>query len=183
MSISSNKKYNSRKNPCRNVCKGVFLPYRTVENRKDVKAMDMMVFWLILTIICIVVEVGTVGLVSIWFAGGALIACFLDMAGLHVIVQVIVFLVVSLLLLAVTRPLAKTWLNTNRTKTNYEGIIGKVVRVTEKIDNFNETGTALVNGQEWTARSENDNISFEQGELAQVINIAGVKLIVKKYED
>lgn len=151
--------------------------------RRDVRAMNMMIFWLILTIICIVVEIGTVGLVSIWFAGGALIACFLDMADVHVIVQVIAFLVVSLLLLIATRPLAKRWLNSNRTKTNYEGVIGKVVRVTERIDNFNDTGTALVNGQEWTARSESDNISFEQGELAQVINITGVKLVVKKYED
>ena len=143
----------------------------------------MMVFWLILTILCIIVEIATVGLASIWFAGGALIACFLDMAHIHVIVQVIVFLLVSFLLLLVTRPLARKCLNTNRTKTNYEGIIGKVVRVTERIDNYNQTGTALVNGQEWTARSESDNISFEQGELAQVINITGVKLIVKKYED
>ncbi len=145
--------------------------------------MDMMIFWLIFTIVCIVVEISTVGLVSIWFAGGALIACFLDMANIHVIVQVVVFLVVSLLLLIVTRPLAKKCLNMNRTKTNYEGIIGKVVRVTEKIDNFNNTGTALVNGQEWTARSESDNIILEQGQLAQVVNITGVRLIVKKYED
>ena len=143
----------------------------------------MMIFWLVLTILCIVVEIATVGLVSIWFAGGALIACLLDMAGIHEIIQVIVFLIVSLLLVIVTRPFADRFINRNRTKTNYEGIIGKVVRVTERIDNINETGTALVNGQEWTARSENDNISFEQGELAQVINIAGVKLIVKKYED
>ncbi len=145
--------------------------------------MDMMVFWLILTIICIVVEILTVGLASIWFAGGALVACFLDMANIHVIVQVVVFLLVSFLLLVVTRPLAKKCLNINRTKTNYEGIIGKVVRVTETIDNFNNTGTALVNGQEWTARSESDNISIEQGQLAQVVNIKGVKLIVKRYED
>ncbi len=156
---------------------------RKKENRRDVSEMDMMIFWLVLTILCILVEITTVGLVSIWFAGGALVACFLDMAGIHVIVQVVVFLVVSLLLVLVTRPLAKKCLNTNRTKTNYEGIIGKVVRVTEKIDNFNNTGTALVNGQEWTARSESDNITIEQGQLAQVVNIKGVKLIVKKYED
>lgn len=143
----------------------------------------MMIFWLVLTILCIVVEIATVGLASIWFAGGALVACLLDMAGIHVIIQVIVFLVVSLLLLIVTRPFADRFINKNRTKTNYEGIIGKVVRVTERIDNINETGTALVNGQEWTARSENDNIVLEQGDVAQVVNITGVKLIVKKYVD
>ena len=145
--------------------------------------MNMMTFWLILMIICIIVEIGTVGLVSIWFAGGSLVACFLDMAGVHVAVQVVAFFVVSVLLLVVTRPLASKWFNGSRTKTNYEGVIGKVVRVTEPINNIDGTGSALVNGQEWTARSESDNITFEQGELAQVINIDGVKLIVKKYED
>lgn len=143
----------------------------------------MMVFWLVLTILCVVVEIATVGLVSIWFAGGALIACFLAIAEIHVIIQWSVFLLVSLALVIFTRPLAERSLNKNRTKTNYEGIIGKVVRVTERIDNINETGTALVNGQEWTARAESDNIVFEQGEVAQVVNIAGVKLIVKKYQD
>lgn len=143
----------------------------------------MMVFWLVLTILCVVVEIATVGLVSIWFAGGALIACFLAIAEIHVIIQWSVFLLVSLALVIFTRPLAERSLNKNRTKTNYEGIIGKVVRVTERIDNINATGTALVNGQEWTARAESDNIVFEQGEVAQVVNIAGVKLIVKKYQD
>ncbi len=150
---------------------------------KEVSTMNMMTFWLILMIICIIVEIGTVGLVSIWFAGGSLVACFLDMAGAHVAVQVVVFFVVSILLLAVTRPFASRCINRSRTKTNYEGVIGKVVRVTERIDNIDGKGSALVNGQEWTARSESDIITFEQGELAQVINIDGVKLIVKKYED
>ena len=143
----------------------------------------MSIFWLILMVICIVFEIATVGLVSIWFAGGSLIACFLAMANIHVVIQVIVFLVVSLLLLIVTKPMAKEWINKDRVRTNYEGIIGKVVRVTERVDNINETGTALINGQEWTARSKNDNIILEQGEVAQVVNISGVKLILKKYQD
>ena len=143
----------------------------------------MSIFWLVLMVICIMFEVATVGLVSIWFAGGALIACFLAMANIHVVIQVIVFLVVSLVLLVVTKPLAKKWINKDRVRTNYEGIIGKVVRVTERVDNINETGTALVNGQEWTARSKSDNIILEQGEVAQVVNISGVKLILKKYQD
>lgn len=143
----------------------------------------MSVFWLILMVLCIVAEIATVGLVSIWFAGGALIACFLAMFNVHVVIQVIVFLVVSLLLLVITKPMAKKWINKDRVKTNYEGIIGKVVRVTESVDNINETGTALINGQEWTARSQSDNITFEAGEVAQVVNISGVKLILTKYQD
>ena len=143
----------------------------------------MSIFWLVLMVLCIVAEIATVGLVSIWFAGGSLVACFLAMANIHIVIQVIVFLAVSLLLLFVTQPLAKKWLNKDRVRTNYEGIIGKVVRVTERVDNINETGTALVNGQEWTARSKNDKIILEQGEVAQVVNISGVKLILTKYQD
>ena len=143
----------------------------------------MSIFWLILMVICIVFEIATVGLVSIWFAGGSLIACFLAMANIHVVIQVIVFLIVSLLLLVITKPLAREWINKDRVRTNYEGIIGKVVRVTEKVDNINETGTALINGQEWTARAIDDSIILEQGEVAQVVNISGVKLILTKYQD
>ena len=143
----------------------------------------MSVFWLILMVLCIVFEIATVGLVSIWFAGGALVACFLAMFNVHVVIQVVAFIVVSLLLLVITKPMAKEWINKDRIKTNYEGIIGKVVRVTERVDNINETGTALINGQEWTARSQSDNITFEQGEVAQVVNISGVKLILTKYQD
>ena len=145
--------------------------------------MNMSIFWLILMVICIVFEIATVGLVSIWFAGGSLIACFLAMANIHVVIQVVVFLIISLLLLIVTKPLAKEWINKDRVRTNYEGIVGKVVRVTERVDNINETGTALINGQEWTARAIDDNIILEQGEVAQVVNISGVKLILKKYQD
>ena len=143
----------------------------------------MSIFWLILMVLCIVFEIATVGLVSIWFAGGALVACFLSMLNVHIVIQVVVFIVVSLLLLIVTKPMAKKWINKDRVKTNYEGIIGKVVRVTERVDNINETGTALINGQEWTARSKSDNITLEQGEVAQVVNISGVKLILEKYQD
>ena len=145
--------------------------------------MNMSIFWLVLMVICIVFEIATVGLVSIWFAGGSLIACFLAMANIHVVIQVVVFLIISLLLLIITKPLAKEWINKDRVRTNYEGIVGKVVRVTERVDNINETGTALINGQEWTARAIDDNIILEQGEVAQVVNISGVKLILTKYQD
>lgn len=58
-----------------------------------------------------------------------------------------------------------------------------MVRITERVDNLNGTGTAVVNGLEWTARTEEDGEVLNQGELAKVVNISGVKLIVKKYEE
>jgi len=138
--------------------------------------------WLALLIIFVVVECLTVGLVSIWFAGGALVAMILAMAGAGAIWQDIAFLVVSGLLLIITRPLAKKYLLNKKEKTNYHSIIGMVAKVTDKIDNYNQTGVAFVDGKEWTARSTEDEITMEAGTLAKVTAIEGVKLIVEPYE-
>lgn len=89
----------------------------------------------------------------------------------------------TILLLVFTRPFAMRFINTRRLKTNYEGIIGKTIRISQKVDNIGQTGMAVVNGTEWTVRSEQDNVILEPGTLAKVVNISGVKLIVKKYEE
>ena len=97
--------------------------------------------------------------------------------------QIIVFLVVSGVLLFFTRPWALKYINSNRVKTNYEGVIGKVIRITEIVDNMNQTGKAVVNGQEWSVRSEQDKVILGEGTLAKVVKIEGVKLIVRVYEE
>lgn len=146
--------------------------------------MDKAIFiWLALLIVFIVIEVATVGLTAIWMAGGSLVAMFACMAGLNIWWQIGFFIAVSFLLLIFTRPFAVKYINSNREKTNYEGIIGKVVRITEKVDNYEMTGTAVVNGVEWTVRTEADGLILNPGDLAKVVNISGVKLIVKKYEE
>lgn len=139
--------------------------------------------WLALMIILLVVEIITVGLVSIWAAGGALAALILNILNLPFVVQVIAFFGVSFVLLYFTRPFAMKFINTKREKTNYEGIIGKTIRIAEKVDNIEQTGMAVVNGQEWTVRSEKDDVALEAGTIAKVVNISGVKLIVQKYEE
>lgn len=139
-------------------------------------------FWLALVIIFVVVECLTVGLVSIWFAGGALVAMIFAMAGAGAIWQDIVFLVVSGLLIIVTRPFAKKYLLTKKEKTNYQSVIGEVAKVTEKIDNYNQTGAAFVDGKEWTARSIVDTVTIEKDALVKVTAIEGVKLMVELYE-
>ena len=133
------------------------------------------VAWLVLLVVLLVIEIVTVGLTTIWGAGGALAALF---AG-----QVVAFFVVTILLLVFTRPFAMRFINTRRLKTNYEGIIGKTIRISQKVDNIGQTGMAVVNGTEWTVRSEQDNVILDPGTLAKVVNISGVKLIVKKYEE
>ncbi len=75
------------------------------------------------------------------------------------------------------------FINTQREKTNYEGIIGKTIRIAERVDNIRQTGMAVVNGQEWTVRAEDEQEVLEPETLAKVVNISGVKLIVRKYEE
>lgn len=139
--------------------------------------------WLGLLILFLVIEIATVGLTTIWMAGGALGALILDLAGLNLWWQIGAFLVVSFTMLVFTRPFVVKYINSHHEKTNYEGIIGKVVRITEKVDNLQQTGTAIVNGLEWTTRAERDDVILDPGDLAKVVNISGVKLIVKKYEE
>ena len=139
--------------------------------------------WLGLLILFLVIEIATVGLTTIWMAGGALGALILDLAGLNLWWQIGAFLVVSFTMLVFTRPIVVKYINSHHEKTNYEGIIGKVVRITEKVDNLQQTGTAVVNGLEWTTRAERDDVILDPGDLAKVVNISGVKLIVKKYEE
>lgn len=139
------------------------------------------VYWLGLLAVLLIIEILTMGLTTIWFAGGALAAALVSMAGFSLIPQIILFLAVSIVLLIFTRPLAVRYLNGHRSKTNYEGLIGKTIKITETVDNFNQTGKAMVNDQEWTVRAKEDGELFVPGEKATVADIAGVKLIVKKY--
>ncbi len=135
--------------------------------------------WLIILALCLIVEIATLGLVTIWFAGGALVTFFVAMITDSLLIQVIVFLVVSFLLLFFTRPIAAKFYNSKRTKTNVDSLIGELCKVTETIDNFNETGTVLLNGLEWTARSKND-VVIEVGARVKVCEVQGVKVVVEE---
>ena len=109
--------------------------------------------------------------------------CSSDLLGGGIILQMTVFLFISLGMLIFTRPLAMRYINNTRTRTNYEGIIGKVVRITQDVDNIAEKGCAVVNGQEWTVRAVDDRSRIAAGSLAKVVDIKGVRLIVEKYEE
>ena len=141
------------------------------------------VVWLGLMIVFLIIEAATVGLTAIWLAGGSLAALLTSLTGAGIIWQTLVFLLVSFLLLIFTRPFAMKYINSHHEKTNYEGLIGTVVKVTEKVDNYAQTGTAVANGLEWTARSEKDGETIEAGSLAKVTDVSGVKLILKFYEE
>lgn len=140
--------------------------------------------WLVVAVVSLIVELCTVGLVSIWITGGAIVAMILNICGAHWGVQLGAFFVVTAVLLIATRPFAKKYINNGkRSKSNYEELIGKEVRVVEKIENRFDKGKAIYNGMEWTARSIEEDEVFEENELVKVERIEGVKLIVKRIKE
>ena len=142
--------------------------------------MDMvLIFWMVLLILCIVIEILTLGLTTIWFAAGALVAIFAALLYAPIFVQVILFLLVSLTLLFFTRPIAVKYFNRDRVKTNVESMVGRQAIVIGEIDNIQATGQVTVSGQEWSARSWDDKVKIPVGAVVVVAAISGVKLIVK----
>lgn len=136
------------------------------------------IIWIALIVIFSVIEMATVGLTSIWFAGGALAALLAYSAGLGEVWQFIIFVAVSLLLLFFTRPWAMKYLKPRLTKTNYEEAIEQNVCLTETVDNIKGTGTAVLKGQEWTARAYEEGKIFEAGTIVKVKEIRGVTMYV-----
>lgn len=135
------------------------------------------VTWLIILIAFIVLEVATTALVSVWFIGGALVALILSALGAKLWLQLVAFFVVSGILLAILRPLAKKYFRPKE-KFGTDRLIGKDAIVTEQIDNINGKGAIRIEGKEWSARSE-DGAVIRENEIVEIMSLEGVKLIVK----
>lgn len=137
------------------------------------------IVWLVVLAILLVIEFLTLGLTTVWFAGGALIAFLVSLAGGPLWLQILLFLVISVVLLLFTRPLAVKYLNKNVQKTNVDSIPGQKGIVTAAIDNLKAEGQVTIRGMEWSARAKDDNI-IEKGKVVRVISVEGVKLIVEE---
>lgn len=141
-------------------------------------SIDMVWIWLAAAIIFIIIEAVTVGLTTIWFAAGALVALILALIKVGVGVQVVVFLILSLVLLATTRKIFVNKLKTGSEKTNVDALVGEEAVVLEDITPFN-TGLVKVKGQNWTAIAADKDASILKGSTVKIKAIEGVKLIVE----
>ena len=117
---------------------------------------------------------------TIWFAVGALAAFLLALLHVPLMLQIVVFIVVSVLMLIFTRPVMTKYLNKKTTKTNAESLVGRNARVLIPINNLKSEGQVMVGGMEWTARSTKDEVTFQKDEMVHIVGISGVKLIVEK---
>lgn len=140
---------------------------------------NMLYVWLILLIVFILIELFTMGLTTVWFAAGAVVAAIAAAFHAPVVVQVILFLVVGMVLLIFTRPIAVRYFNKDRIKTNVESMVGRQAIVISEIDNLEGIGQVTVGGQEWAARSTNEDVRIPVGTVVIVRAISGVKLLVE----
>lgn len=140
------------------------------------------IIWLAALVILLIAEALTLGLTTIWFAGGALIALVAALLGANVWVQLGIFLAVSLILLIFTRPVALRYMNKSTLKTNVDSLAGEQGIVSETIDNLEATGKVKLNDVFWMARSEDGSI-INEGTVVEIVRVDGVKLIVKVKEE
>lgn len=142
-----------------------------------------LVAWLVILVVLVLIELMTMGLTTIWFAGGALVGAILALFNTPLYVQIIAALVVSIVLLLTTRPIAVKHFNKDRERTNVESLIGHSAVVIGEIDNVKGIGQVKIGGQEWSARSSFDNVAIPVGTIVEVLNISGVKLIVRPLDN
>ena len=141
------------------------------------------IVWLIMVAVLLVIEALTVGLTTIWFAGGALIAALASYLGAGLIPQLLLFLAVSVLLLIFTRPLAVKYLNKGVSNTNVNSLIGKRAVVIQEINNLAQTGYVKINDIEWMARAAKEDETISEKTVVEIVDVQGVKLIVKTYKE
>lgn len=133
--------------------------------------------WLAVMVLAIVVEAISLGLTSVWFAFGALAAWLVSLVVDSFAIQITVFLVVSLVLLIGIRPFAVKGLKIGRHRTNADALVGREGFVLKSIEPLSTTGQVKVGAQIWTAVSDE---SLTEGVKVQVLEIQGVKLVVKR---
>ena len=134
------------------------------------------IVWLVLMVAFLIAEASTVQLICIWFAAGSLSAMLVGLLGADLWLQILVFFVVSIVLLALLWPVAKKRFNTKRIATNADALIGKICLVTEDIDPM-EGGRVKVGDVTWRAHCDKE---ISAGTRVKILRIQGAKVIVEE---
>lgn len=136
-----------------------------------------LIIWLVAVVVFAVVEILTVQLVAIWFSVGAICSMVAFSLGAPEWIQLLVFGVVSLILLLLTRPFVKKFINFKHVSTNADRLVGRTAIVTQSVCNLEARGAVIISGLTWTARSE-DGTDLKEGDKVIIKAIEGSKLIV-----
>lgn len=139
--------------------------------------VSMIVIWLAVALVMLVIEALTVGLATIWFAAGALVALLAALLDFSIAVQIVLFLAVSICLLVFTRKIFVEKLKAGSEKTNVDALVGEKGVVISPIHPY-EVGQVKVGGQVWSAVGKNPDETFAVDQLVKINAIEGVKLVV-----
>ena len=139
----------------------------------------MQYFWIVVLVLALAAEALTADLVAVWFFPAALVSMVLAFFSVPWPVQLLVFVLLGLALVFATRPLCKKLMKNGQIKTNTDALVGAVALVTEEICNIKESGEVKINGLRWSARSLDPARVIAVDEEVEILEIKGVKLIVK----
>ena len=146
--------------------------------------MDNLVYiWIAIILITVILEAATMQLTCIWFTFGALAAWLISLCGGPLWLQLLIFSIISILLLAFTRPLALKYLKPKTEKTNADAVPGKIGVVVSPVRPVDGVGQVKVEGLIWSAKPEDGIRNFDIGERIEVVRIEGVKLVIRPYLD
>ena len=135
--------------------------------------------WLILCGVFLIIEIFTVSFLMFWPGMGALLAFIANILGFSFPIQIGVFVVSTALMIIFMKPLMSKIFKTKDVPMNKDAMVGKQALVVKEIDNLNSKGQVKVNGELWSAISDDDNI-IEENSTVEILGIDGVKLRVKK---
>lgn len=138
----------------------------------------MWVYWLIAAGVFFIIEIATVGFLIFWLAIGALLAMVTSFLTNNIAIQTAVFVISSAILIPLTKPFVDRFTKKDSIPTNSYSLIGKKGIVTKDINSISGTGLVKVNGETWSAKTEDESVIPQSTEI-EVISIDGVKLIVK----
>jgi membrane protein implicated in regulation of membrane protease activity len=145
----------------------------------EFSATQMYIIWIVAILVFSVVEAVTAQLVSIWFVIGAIAAFVASLFNVPILIQVIIFIAITIVALVITRPIVKKYINPRVQHTNADRVLNQTAVVIEEINNLNGTGQVKVDGKIWTARSTNNKIIPEES-IVRIDKISGVKLLVSQ---
>ncbi|MDU3181704.1 MAG: NfeD family protein [Lachnospiraceae bacterium] len=141
--------------------------------------MPIEIFWGIVTLLCIIAEILTVSLVTIWFAVAAIIMIPLVlMFNIPFVLQLCIFTVLSFVFILLLKPFATKYFHPIENRT----MLGQTCVLTEDVSNFAQTGKTIIGDVEWSVKGAEKDMHIPKGQTVKVVAVEGVKLVVRPLE-
>ena len=136
--------------------------------------------WIIVAVILFILEIFTPSFLCSCIAIGCISAGIISAFGCGIKIQLIAFAIGTLIAFFGVRPFMLTYFHkkSDKIKTNMEALIGKIGRVTETINTSKNEGRLIVDGDDWKAETENNEI-VNVGERVEITQVHSTILIVK----